>query len=721
MQQPENMPAPPKVIPSDMARFLFREFWRAGPFSTSAFASHFELTIIEAHDMLNDFVAEGLLTFVTIESGMEMWHVTRDGRYVFAQRARRLRKDQVEMMKQAVISLAPVLIGLGALEVSLAGRPVVGKPNGALLVGIQLSHEPYSDPEDEVLQNMACEALLELVTEAPINVMLFHCAVPRRLARRLIMARAPSTIETAVPEVLDEYEAEYDGARAAFLQTKRCSDELISLFHAGMSAPLRSMFSNTAEDRHYPVTCRPSEVQLTWVEDVSPDSLDAENFLEWLEERDSSPVLALEVVARAEYFQAIGQFDKFCSELTNDDLRGFRWHYLSNRLEPAVVMEQAIRARRNRMRAARTAAQQIKAVKSPPTENSYYALFDTISGHTPVLAGFVRQPSTNSGNLKQFEKYWARAVPRPPGSAAAYLESKNFGDGWLLLDRRLATAAEISAFDKVGKRAKRSLKLLVIVRGQACSLLTRYSQHTLDLSELGPAPAVLLKAELGRPVQPRLCFKKLWTLEHTNVALFDVVRDAPPGIRQILNESLVAVDSVEMFDFARKASLTPCIDPVVLASGLTDAWTFTTQKNTWKAETGTERWSADFTGTEVALDITIRLDGVELRQRLAPHVDERYSAIPYSGYLSSLLSFMEQIQSLHAVDIDARWAAECERWSKDDNVHDIDLFSWFVGIFNSMLHGFGWRISRYDVEYRLSWPYIQVESETSPDGQDTRT
>jgi hypothetical protein len=696
-----------------MSRFLRRDYCQSASFTTPQFAAYFALTIVDAHDVLEGFVADGVLTFVETDSLVETWAVSREGRYVFQERARRLKKEEVVTLKQAIVSVAPILAKSGAIEISIAGRPVMGKPNGTFIVGIRIGHAPFSAQTDEVLLNVASETLLEAVPDAPINVMLFHLEVPRRLEHRITVFQSKCGLDDIATALrVDADERAYDMTLASFLKAKRCGNDFMSMFHSGLPLGLRSMLAQNVEDAHYLAACRPSPVKLKKTLDVEPRNWEAKDWYEKLTQ-DDSMVAVHEVVARAEYFDATGQLERFNDTLTDEDIfkLGVLDVYLPPTEELPCLLEQAVRARRMVIRQKQaTKKEKSGDEKRPPGQNSYYAFFDTISGPRPLLVGFVRQPASNSANIKLMERYWGLHVSRAPGSAAAYLASHGFMDGVLFLDRRPATAAEIVAYDSIGRHAKRALKTLMIVKGQACSPLSRYSKYTLELSELGPAPPALAQAELGRRVQPRLLFGKLWRLESSGVQLFDIVRDAPKVLRESLGRNLVELDSVDMLDFARKASLEPCIDPVVIATALGESWKFSTQKQKWQAVINAERWSVELLSTEATLHIQIQLDKHVHAQRLAPYQPEGrwgYLARPYQGNLSSLIVFMERIQDLVHMDVAASWAADRQRRGLPENSES--LFAWFIGLVNSMLNGWTLRITEYDCAYHVDWPTLEVK------------
>ena len=706
----DDLGTPVLVTPSEMARFLRRDYGIPQPFSTAAFAAYFGLTVIEAQEMLNQFAGEGLLTFLEIRSGMETWVISREGRAVFQERARRLKKDEVAALKKAIASLAPILLGKGVVEVSIAGRPVLGKPNGMLLVGLRLSHEPFSHPGDSVLLTQVCGALLTAVDDAPINVFLFFRALPGRLKQRVVLAQAPSLVAGEEPPEVDEEETQQDRSRTEFLRENGCSDPVMSVLSSDMPLPLARMLAFTGDDMRYPVLCRKSPVNLSQRPPVEPESWESEYWYEKLSSRYPRGAVPVELIAQAEYFNAIGKLDSFCNKLTPDDFFRLGAFLSLTRENLKPFMLQALRARRDAIRQARATTQERKAKKRPPTENAYYAVFDTLSEDRPVLVGFVRQPSSNAGNIHRVAEYWGRTVTRRPQTASAYLASNGFPDGTLLLDRRLATEAEIGAFDQLSKRVKRALKSVIILRGQACTFPDRFGY---ELSELGPAPAVLAKAELNRPVQPRLMMGRLWPEERAERKLFDVVYEAPPAIRERLASNLVDIEAVDMLDFARKAALKPCIEPVVLASGLADIWSFSTSRNTWKADYISERWGVSLSSSEVRLDIRLWLDNRTHQQQLAPY-EPAHSTMAYRGYLVSLYSFMKRVHQLQNMDVDASWT----NFRKEAELQDSEQarFSWFVELVDSLLtnHSFNMNALRFDSH--TSWPELYVATTEAPAG-----
>lgn len=165
-----------------------------------------------------------------------------------------------------------------------------------------------------------------------------------------------------------------------------------------------------------------------------------------------------------------------------------------------------------------------------------------------------------------------------------------------------------------------------------------------------------------------------------------------------------------MDDFARHAALKPCIDPVVLATGLLEDWAFSTGKNSWHAVFDAKSWGVSLESTGQKLKVRIRLDNDTHEQQLAPHTRPGGLA-GYQGYLSSLLSFMDKVAQLRDMDVDASW----ESWRKRTNAEATTQgrFAWLVGLVDDLLSGWSLRISEFLNSNATSWPSLCLEPETN--------
>lgn len=709
MLQTSDLGTPPAVPPSDIAKFFRRnQTLDFSAFSTSQFACHFALSAFEAHEVLNRFCDDGLLTFLSAAEGMETWSVSRDGRHVFSERAHRLTKQQLEDIKSALLSVVSLVASAGAMEVSLGGRPVLGKPNGKLLVGVKLSHEPFTHPADELIANQIGETLTKAVPEAKCGILLFDRLVPARLKQRLVLSGNPSLQMVDTPETeLDIDEVQQDARHAAYLASKGLGSEhyvsWLLAFRYRIPDSLVYSFGTERESACLPVSCRRSPVRLSKTLEEAPDSGLSDVWLKRMRKVVTAYYphpRVFEIVAEADYSASTRQLDAYCQKLPDEDFRVLEL-FDHSREDLKLILLQAIQAHREVLVRERARQQEKKAHK-PPADIRYYALFDTLNFKSPQLAGFVRQPASNHASLKQLYTSWELVLRQFPETPGAYLASAGFDEGVLFLDRREATAEEIFAFDLVCKSAKKTLKSLVVINGHAFSILTRYS---FALSDLGPLPTALSTAQLGRPMQPRLLRGRNWRDRGRD--LFPVIEQAPAAFRQVLENNIVDIENVSMDDFARHAALKPCINPVVLATGLLDDWEFSTGKNSWRAVFNAHSWGTSLESTGSKLKVCIWLDNHSHEQQLAPTSP---GGVPYQGYLSSLLSFMDKVAQLKDMDVDASWETALKRTNSEDATQG--RFAWLVGLIDELLNGWSLRISEFLDSDLTSWPSLCLETET---------
>jgi hypothetical protein len=174
-----------RVAPSEIKQFMRVRRCLRRSFTTTEFAAHFEVSPTQAREVLNEYAADGLMTFVDRTQDGETWAASRDGQYVFSPIARQFLKRDINRLKEALKNLED--LAEDVLEISLGGRPVLGKRHGKVVIGVRFGHEPYTRREHELVVSMLAERGYKAFASHRFAVLPFHDKMPGRLKERLVL------------------------------------------------------------------------------------------------------------------------------------------------------------------------------------------------------------------------------------------------------------------------------------------------------------------------------------------------------------------------------------------------------------------------------------------------------------------------------------------------------------------------------------------------------
>lgn len=692
-----DLPPPPATPPSAIAAMLNLLEPHLGhiakKFTTIDFIGRFAMTAAEGHQRLNELAEDGLIASLPGQV-VESWQLTRDGAYVLSPNRKRVTKKFVADVTACLQSIGPELLRQGAVELSIGGRPLEGKPNGQILVGLRLKNVPFDSKKDDGLLRQLCVSLDAAVGTNGYAPMLFSSKVPLRLRdRKIIVAKDLDTcnLGDGSAGLIDEDEREQAEWRARFRELHGLSRGFAP-FHLENGLPwgLLNMLevSRFAEDlplRGTRSTWTPDDGAIVKLGHAHADTYD-KNYSRW-DEWSTKLFATLECHAATNSLPVF--FEQFQQEqptarsfyMLNPLLDAARW---SGDFESATA--HALLHYRAQLAEARAAtATRIKPKLAP----HYLLFFDTLNFGPPLLVGFVRQPAGHNANVDALLDRWNSVLGGLKGAVSSCLKENGFYAGELSLDVRRATPEEETVFHEVCKREGTSFRywLFLPSNRMACRKADRQEYTYLELD----TPSLFRTATLGRPVQPRLLSPWQFVEKHT---LKDVMRAAEPRARAALEQNIVFVDEVPMTQFARNAAVRPCIDPVVLSSNLLDAWTFTTKEGgNWTARAIGEGWSVELIAMSEDLDMTLTYGTLSETYRLAPLATKSDWGHPYDNTLGALLGLLSMVGGICKIGLQQAWGDKGRALACAD---DTQKLKWLA---RELYFG----LSR---ENDYSWPYF---------------
>lgn len=649
-----DLPQPAATPPSAIASFLhvLEPYFAHGAttFTTIDFIGRFLMTAVEGHQRLNELAADGLITPVPGQA-VETWQLTRDGLYVLGPNRKRVTKKLLADVKACLASIGPELLRQGAVELSIGGRPVAGKPNGLVFVGLRLKNTPLAGDADEGLLQQLCAALDAAVGSGCYAPMLFADKVPLRMRDRVVVLENEAAARLAHgAEVTDETEAEQSRWRTQFRKKHGVTDryDFYTVQH-GLPWGLLNALAHLARADELPL----SSVQSAWAPDDGAvlalckehaDTFSASDRWDW----------PAELLGRLEYRAATNTLQKYLDELERNGPPEKEYYILHTLLERGrwaglkCTAAHALQYYRTQLAEARAAsARRVKPKNAP-----YFLLFfDTLNFPTPRLIGFVRQPAGHNAHVDALVDKWDTIAGGLEPTPSGWLTDNGFRGGSLALDVRAATPDEEAAFHELCKREGNTFRYLLFLPNHrmACRKSDRLEYTHVELA----TPPIFRTASLGRPIYPRLLAAMA---DWGNPTLRDVMRAAPPEFRDTLAKNIVFVDDVSMSRFARHASLKPCIDAVVLASELLDAWTFSsTGAGTWTARAGAESWGVVLTGERDRLSLTVSYGALTETYQLAPSGRPASAGAPYDDTLRALIGLLSKVRTFCKIGLDHVW------------------------------------------------------------------
>jgi hypothetical protein len=721
-----DLPAPPATPPSAVAnllRMLERHIGRISTtFNTVDFIGHFQMTALEGHQRLNEMAEDGLITSVP-GSDLGHWQLTRDGIYVLSPNRKRLTKKFIADVTACLCSIGPELLRQGALELSLGGRPLEGKANGHLLVGIRLKQPPFSAEADNGLLLQLCHALDASAGQLGYEVMLFADKVPFRLKNRtIVIARdtVASPRPTGAAEVIDKDEAEQSVWRKRFCEMHRLKREDIewkqaqslpwglrnSLAIALLSEPLplRSTVSTWVPD---------DETVVRFCDKHGPSSIMKYPAHLW---RSWSPNL----FATLEFKAASGSLSRFCKNLESRNIENDGERFLFPLFELArtegslqCATARALNYYRSELKQRRNIKEKAERTK-PKLVPSYLLFFDTLNFFVPLLVGFVRQPAGHGAHVDEFIREWDSVVRRLKPTPAAVLSESGYYAGSLSLDVRDATAEEKAFFDDLCKSEGTLFRYILFMpnRQMACRKANR-----LEFTRVAKTtPPLFQRAKLGRPIHPRLVSP--WSEIGTQRPLSEVIQSAAPKLRKALEANIVSLKHTSMSEFARRASLKPCIDLAVLASGLLEAWTFSYfGEDRWEARASADEWEVVLEASKRNLHLTVSYGTESEKYPLAPFERKwgRATSIgPYDDSLGALISLLDVVRALYKAGLHCLWEDLTEKSEKaNDRYKQRHLSKTLCHALHGMNSSWGPVV--------IDWPYFPAdvkEEVTQAEGKD---
>jgi hypothetical protein len=690
----------PRVPPSEVARF-----WRSDDhrdrFTTPQFSAYFGLTVHEARAVLHEYVHEGLLSFSGLDKGVESWLPSRDGQTVFRYGAKKLTKKEVAQIKA-------VLEGLDLsteLELSIGGRPAFGRPNGRLLVGVQVRGVPYDNANDGLVFSKIYEALDSIGLRSHCTIFIFNESVPYRLRHRLVLRG--SLWENAVTKVqaLDLDEKEHFERFKKFIKSKGIDyhkpDRDLGFgfsfkFIPGMPPGCAYYVEDLEKSVQFPAVCRQSDVKYL----ANTAALIRANSDNWEFEyeltRDSRyhgyPVHLL-ALAELDYAITTGTFQEYVDAI--DDISKFGLTFADKTNLPFQLLAALERWRRD-VRASRARRDEQKKEKRPPAEFRYEAVFDYLNFKVPLLVGFMRNPRSTDAGWTELCRIWDSLLRRIDGSAGQVISKAGWCAGSFSLYRRAATEEEISAYNALSKKANATLKALFINLDTCIGFPAK--QRFTQL-ELGPVPVVLASSRPPSPVIPKIIFGRSWQSGRDRSTLFEHF-EKTGGDYAWVRERLIDAEAVLMRDFAHRSATTQGKDPMVLASGLSDAWQFDATTTGWSATIDAGEWAVRLETEERQLFLEMLVEGASHRVPLTPKIRKRQP--DETEYLSALLAFMDKLRSVKEVGYVnwlPEWGARSWGSTPEERLDDLqDLVSDCLTSFPSA--------SKYDSYHGPNWPHF---------------
>ncbi|MGF6440702.1 hypothetical protein [Paraburkholderia youngii] len=696
--------------PSEIGRFLSKRFWfrPVEPFKTTDFAADVRISAFEAHETLEHYAREGLMSYAGLEEGIETWAPSRDGLGVFGvgyQQAVRLKKRQVEALRESLEAAIGHVSSFGALELSVGGRPAFGKRNGRYLVGVRLDHTPYTREEDGRLHATLHDALSRPGETPSFSILLFSDKVPYRLKQREIVfgPRQGEVVDTPAAR-LDTDEKAYTLSFDAFLRSQGVEDGIEHFRDRGPHLEFSTFareLAREAQAMFAPARCAHSPHLLKG--DVA-DVLSDRGAIASQTHRVAKAVSELRpeqaaLLAEAEYFASKGEIEVWCESLSDHDWAvltryGFRAVPATNSTVIEMLLELAALRQQSKERKA-----QVKANR-PPKDVRYYAVFDNLNFAGPHLVGYVRQPSSNAAAFRAIEQYWELVLIKIPDSIGAQLYKARFDGAYLSLAVEPAHEDEIAAFDQICKQAGKTFKFVAVQGDRALAVRSKWSLFPEDLGEV---PAAMRAREPSSPFLPKLL------IGARSSGLFDAIKTMTRAQQKAIGNVLVNSDDVVMLDFARNAAQVHCTDPAVLASGFRDGWRFAVNGRRWSATINAEDWEVELSSNTVnSLRIEVQIAGAKHVQQMAPmKADERRGYHqPYRGRLSSLKVFMERIQRMSVHGAAGYFEPEFRKeWLV---MEPESRLNYFVDVLSTLLHGSMLSIDSIFESDGTSWPELQV-------------
>lgn len=714
MYQFASLGTPPPTPPSAIAQFLAVEHTRRESFKTTEFAAYFSLTIREAQSVLNQYVEDGLLTYVGLKDGIESWARSRNGRQAIGlgNVGPRLARKDLGVVKKALHDVDASLKDFGVTEICVGGLPAFGKLYGPLIIGVRLAHEPFTQLADEQTLVKVFNALPPKLRASTYSILLFGATIPERLQRRIILTGPDTGSEvTASRSELDLAEVSHRRGWDIFLKTKgRGGIEFLERYSyfEGVEGLPYELLKSIREDfaaSDAAIQCEKSPVHFEvetgeYLARLAPDFSYLLSFwnnqarFEWA--RNECPA---EFFAAAEYLIETGQFERRRPPKLSEG-SGWNWGALqqgsmSDRREN---IQACLQLRRDWMAKERTVYSAKKSRKTV-AQIDYYAVFDCLNFQEPYLVGFVRQAASNAGSFRKLEDWWRIVLRGASSSPAHELSKAGFNSSYLSLFVRPATAEEVLAYDGICKSVGATLRYITCTqkRGQGLRAHQRY-----EAEDVGEVPLVLAAAKASEPMLPKLLMGRAWR-SNSGTRLFDFIPTMAPLNRERVASLIINLQDVSMAEFAERASASACTDPVVLASDLTDAWQFSAQGARWSATLKGESWSVELESKSDILSITIELAGCFHRQQLSPYASDFGTA--YKGYLSSLYPFMREVPILHYADLENYFTKRAEAEKKLTPTKE-DRLAWFVLAVGDYFSGglFDW-----DSRDGTAWPRLSVE------------
>jgi hypothetical protein len=671
----------------------------ATTFTTIDFIGRFSMTAVEGHRRLNELAKDGLVASVPGRA-VETWHLTRDGAYVLSPDRKRVTKKFIADIQACLKAIGPELLEQGAVELSIGGRPMAGKPNGQVLVGLRLKNVPFASPSDDSILRQLCAALDAAVSTDGYAAMLFYDKVPFRLRDRTVIvahSAAVSGLRTG-DELIDEDEREQLAWHARFRALHGLSDGF-SLYHyqAGLPWGLLNALEVARFAEDLPLhgaasTWAPDDSAIVMLDEFHADTFD-KDYRRW----DDWPT---NLFATLECRAATNSLHAFFKEIQSEQLTANSFYRMQPLLDLARWDGEFERAAAHALRHYRAQLAESRAATAarvkPKLEPLYLTFFDTLNFGPPRVIGFARQPAGHNAHVDGLVDQWNTVLRTLDGAASACLKDNGFNAGGLSLDVRAATPEEVAVFHEACKRQGTSFRYWLFLPGDrmACQKAARGEYKHLELD----TPQIFREATLGRCVHPRLLSPPRFFEQHT---LKDIVRAAEPVIRAALEQNIVFVDEVSMTEFARNASLQPCVDSVVLSSNVLDVWKFSASQNgDWTARATGESWSVQITTDSGDVEMTLAYGEHSDSYGLAPMVAESDRGHPYDNTLGALLGLLSTVRGLGQISLPQVWA---EKVPQMVNADDKQKFKWLA----RELY-FGLSNDNY-----YSWPYFP-ESDAEP-------
>lgn len=711
-QQSTTEPFPP---PSDVARFIQKHFGThpAGiRFSTPELAAQLGLSAFEAHEVLNNYADDGLLSFAGFDKGIESWQPSRNGLAVFGigiQAAVRLDWYAVAAMVDAVDEAIPLIKPFAPMEISIGGRPVFGGYSGKFLVGVRLDHAPYQGVDDARLHKRLFDIIARYAALQDFSILLFSDLVPERLRKREVL-HGPECGQVVVSpaSAIDRNEKVFDRNFHRLLIASGPidgRDPLRQPERVLLSQEFDAHLAVQALETYFPVSCKRSQAPVTDITmnfDIH-DAVIRESV--W-----GGPGNALRkweelVLAKAEYAASTGGLDAYCRDLPSNeaDLIGLPRSISIERAKGAIMTmlaEQA--ALRIQEREVNLKANATANAHCAPMGIRYYAVVDGLNFAGPHLVGYARHSPAEGPSIAELEHYWRSIILNMPNCPAAALEGAGQNGAELSLFFEPASAAQIQAFDGACERAGKTFRFLAVDADSFAAFQSSQENLATDIAYMG---SNLPARTSVQPVRPKLL------IGARHKGLFEVVRGMPYAFKEKLQALLLNSEDIRMIDFARSASRRPCTSLAVLASGYLGSWFFAADETAWLATIdGTEGWKVSLYSYAVStLLITVEIGGKKHSQQLAP--GDLSCSKPYNGRLSALQSFMSRVQRVATDSVGYYFPPEFrDKWMR--KMHSRGRLGSLVDLLNALLHADG-SLDLREQPDGTNWPQLQLDSAVS--------